>query len=197
MTAPSLISYAQTMSSTNPKRLRPARTTTAALVALAAVGLCTPHASATAKAGDATSAVSGTVTVNGTPTQIRFGYAHQVKGFFDPKKNDVEIVLSDAPLSGAALTDSFARGKLATDGKIHTFEITIDSKGTPVSTSFHHNGFTGPSPSGLDSSDVFTKKSLTAKLVDAHYKSAEEHEFFGTKYAFDVTFRLPIGPKGK
>jgi hypothetical protein len=197
MTSSTRFSYAQPMSSTKPQRTGSTRTMAAVFVALTTMGLGAPLASATAKAANAQSAASGTVTVNGTTTQIRYGYAHQVKGFFDPKKNDVEIVLSDAPLSGAALTDSFARGKLAADGKVHTFEVTIDSKGTPVSSSFHHNGFKGPSPSGLDSSDLFTKKTLTIKLVDARYKSAEDHEFFGNKYAFDVTFRLPIGPKGK
>ncbi len=166
-------------------------------MAAAAVGLLTPSAIAAPKAFEAASSASGSITVNGMTTKVRYGYAHQVKGFFDPKKNDVEIVLSDAPLLGAALTDSFARKDLADAGKIHTFEITINSKGIPVSSSFHHNGFKGPSPSGLDSSDPFTKKTFAAKRIVASFKTSAEHEFFGDTYAFDVTLSLPIGPRVK
>lgn len=185
---------------TSPKQ-HPSRSTrsVAALLALAAVGLVASPAGAAAlppKAAGATSA-GGTITVNGKITKIRYGYAHQVKGFFDPKKNDVEILLSDAPLSGAALTDSLARKDLAESGAIHTFEITLNAKGVPVSSSFHHGGFTVPSPSGLDSADVFTKRIFTSKSVDASYKSSTEHEFFGDTYAFDVTFRLAIAPRTK
>ena len=187
---------------TSPKQPRSnsARATaTVAAVAAAAVGMLASSppspAAAGPKAYEAASSASGTITVNGTTTKVQYGYAHQVKGFFDPKKNDVEILLSDAPLTGAALTDSFARKDLSDAGKIHTFEITINSKAIPVSSTFHHGGFKGPTPSGLDSSDPFTKKIFTAKRIQAKYKSAAEHEFFGDTYAFDVTFSLPIAPR--
>ena len=85
----------------------------------------------------------------------------------------------------------------AREGRIHTFEIVIDSKGAPISTSFHHRGFSGPAPSGLDSSDEFTVKTATAKLVEGRYRSVGEHEFFGDTYAFDVSFRAVVAPKGK
>lgn len=186
---------------TSPKQPRSnsARATaTVAAVAAVAVGmLASPPSPAAAapKAAETASNASGTITVNGTITKVQYGYAHQVKGFFDPKKNDVEIVLSDAPLSGAALTDSFARKDLSDAGKIHTFEITINSKAIPVSSTFHHGGFKGPTPSGLDSSDPFTKKIFTAKRIQAKYRTAAEHEFFGDTYAFDVTFSLSIAPR--
>jgi hypothetical protein len=186
------------MTSPKPPRSNSARTA-AVVVAVAAVGLLASPAGGASlppKTAGAASA-GGTITVNGKTTKIRYGYAHQVKGFFDPKKNDVEILLSDTPLSGTALTDSFARKDLADSGAIHTFEITLNAKGVPVSSSFHHGGFTVPSPSGLDSADVFTKRTFTAKSIDASYKSAAEHEFFGDTYAFDVTFRLAIAPRTK
>jgi hypothetical protein len=66
-----------------------------------------------------------------------------------------------------------------------------------VSTSFHHGGFSGPSPSGVDSSDVFTKRVLTASTIDARYASVPGHEFFGSTYSFDVSFKLPVAPKGR
>lgn len=172
-------------------------TAAAGLAALLPLSLTSSAISAAAKPAASAPIVSGTLTVNGTTTKIRYGYARLVKGFFDPKKNDVEIVLSDVPLDEATLSDSSTRDKLGHDGKLHAFEITLNASGTPVSTSFRHEGFSGPSPSGLDSSDVFAKKSITAKAVDARYTSSAEHEFFGDTYSFAVSFRLAIAPRKK
>jgi Domain of unknown function (DUF4878) len=139
----------------------------------------------------------GTLTVNGKTTKLSYAYARAVKGFFDKTKEDVEIVLSDVPLEGKALEDEFERIHMADAGKLHAFEITIDAEGKPISTSFRHNGFKGPSPSGLSSEDVFTKKTLDGKSVAGGYRSAKEKEFFGNTYAFDVTFRAEITRKAK
>jgi hypothetical protein len=115
-----------------------------------------------------------------------------VPGFFDKNTNDTLVIVSDVPLDDGALSDDFARIDLAKAGKLHAFEITIDATGTPVSTAWRHNGFDGPMPSGLSSADVFTKKALDGKIVEGSYKSAEQAEFFGNTYAFDVTFRAAI-----
>src|SRR5512140_3640725 len=139
----------------------------------------------------------GTITVNGKPTKLSFAYARAVKGFFDKTKEDVEVVLSDVPLEGKALEDQFERMHMAEAGKLHAFEITLNAEGTPISTAFRHNGFKGPSPSGLSSEDVFTKKTFDGSTVDARYKSAKTHEFFGNTYAFDVAFQTDIAHKAK
>jgi ketosteroid isomerase-like protein len=139
----------------------------------------------------------GTITVNGKTTKLSYAYARAVPGFFDKKKEDVEVILSDVPLEGKALEDQFERMHMAADGKLHTFEITVNADASPISTSFNHNGFKGPSPSGLSSDDVFTKKTFDGKTVDASYKSAKQHEFFGNTYAFDVSFRAEITRKAK
>ena len=157
------------------------------LALLAASGLA---AAPGARAADGTA--SGTVTVNGKTTKVAYAYARAVKGFFDKTKEDVEVVLSDVPLDAAALEDQFERIKLADAGKLHAFEVTINAEGSPISTAFRHNGFKGPSPSGLSSADVFTKKVFDGKTVDGAYKSAKEHEFFGNTYGFDVAFQAPI-----
>jgi hypothetical protein len=134
----------------------------------------------------------GTLTVNGKTTKLSYAYARAVEGFFDKTKEDVEVVLSDVPLEAKALEDQFERIHMADAGKLHAFEITIDADGKPISTSFRHNGFKGPSPSGLSSEDVFTKNAFDGKTVDGRYKSAKQKEFFGNTYAFDVTFRADI-----
>jgi hypothetical protein len=165
-------------------------------VVVAAFGLLT-HAALAADgkvaAALADGKAGGTLTVNGKVTKVAFAYARSVPGFFDPTKNDVEVILSDVALDAKALADSFARSDLAKDGKLHAFEMTINAAGVPVSTSWRHNGFNGPSPGGLSSDDMFTKKAFDAKIVDGGYKSAGQAEFFGNTYSFDVTFRAAIG----
>jgi hypothetical protein len=136
----------------------------------------------------------GTLTVNGKTTKVAFAYARSVPGFFDPNTKDIQVIVSDAPLPADAPADQFVRIGMAKDGKLHAFEITLNAEGTPVSTAWRHDGFKGPMPSGLSSQDVFTKKVLDGKLVEASYKSAAPAEFFDNTYSFDVTFRAPIAP---
>jgi hypothetical protein len=195
------------MSSSGPNRIAGFSATSIVVAALflGNVFVATPVASATKRkskppmttkpSSPASQSAVGTLTVNGKVSNLRYGYAQLVKGFFDPTKNDVRVFLSDIAATPALMNDNSALQKLAEEGKLHAFVITIDSTGLPVSTSFLHNGFTGPAPSGLDSSDVFTKTTFNSKLIDARYKSSETHEFFGDKYAFDVAFKLVVAPK--
>lgn len=159
----------------------------ATLVVVSAVGIT---ASPSAQAADGKA--EGTVTVNGKATKLSFAYAKAVQGFFDPTKKDVEVVLSDVPLSVKQLDDMFELMRMRDAGTLHTFEITLNSEGTPISTTWKHNGFKPPSPSGLSSADVFTKKIFDGKTVEGRYKSAKEKEFFGNTYSFDVSFRADI-----
>ena len=163
----------------------------AGLILAAGVAAIAPRAAA------ADGKAEGTLTVNGKTTKLSYAYARAVKGFFDKTKEDVEVVLSDVPLEAKTLEDQFERIHMADAGKLHAFEITIDAEGKPISTAFRHNGFKGPSPSGLSSEDVFTKKTFDGKTVDGRYKSAKQKEFFGNTYTFDVTFRADITRKAK
>src|ERR1035441_1199845 len=117
-------------------------------------------------------AAEGKRTVNGKSTDVKYAYASAGPGFFDKTKEDVTVIVSDVPLEGMALEDQFERIHMADAGKLHAFEFMIDAEGKPISTAFRHNGFKGPSPSGLSSEDVFTKKTFDGKTVDGRYKSA-------------------------
>jgi hypothetical protein len=134
----------------------------------------------------------GTLTVNGKTTTLVYAYAWAEPGFFDKTKEDVHVVLSDVRLPPKALEDEFERIHMADAGKLHAFEITIDAEGKPISTSFRDDAFKDASPSGLSSADVFTKKTFDGTTVEASYRSAKPHEFFGNTYSFDVTFRAGI-----
>jgi ketosteroid isomerase-like protein len=139
----------------------------------------------------------GTITVNGKATKLSYAYARAEPGFFDKTKEDVVVILSDVPLDAKLLRDRLELQHLADAGKLHLFEVTINAEGKPIQTAFRHNGFKGPSPSGLSSADVFTKKTFDGRTVDAAYKSAKPGEFFGNTYAFDVAFRADIEREAK
>jgi len=161
-----------------------------AAFALLTTALAATDGRADSALGDGKAA--GTLTVNGKITNVAFAYAQSVPGFFDKNTNDTEVIVSDVPLDAKALADNFARADLAGAGKLHAFEITINAAGRPISTGWRHNGFDGPVPTGLSSADVFTKTALDGKLVEGSYKSAAPGDFFGSTYAFDVTFRAII-----
>lgn len=166
------------------------RTTLAAmLVGVAAVSLLSAPVSAD---GLADGKAAGTLTVNGKVTNVAYAYARSIPGFFDKTKNDVQLIVSDVPLDAPALADEFVRADLARQGKLHAFEITIDAGGTPISTVWRHDGFKGPTPSGLSSADVFTKKTFDSKTVEGSYKSAAPGDFFDNTFAFDVSFRAAV-----
>lgn len=166
------------------------RRTALVLAALCFVATALPATDSLADPADGKA--EGTLTVNGKTTTVAYAYARSVPGFFDKSTNDTQVIVSDVPLDEKAQTDEFVRNDLADAGKLHAFEITIDATGTPISTTWRHNGFTGPTPSGLSSADLFTKKVLDSNSVEGSYKSAEVSEFFGNTYAFDVTFRAAI-----
>lgn len=162
----------------------------AGLILVSGAAVLTPRAAADGKA-------EGTITVNGKATKLSYAYARAEPGFFDQTKEDVVVILSDVPLDAKVLQDRVELQQLANAGKIHLFEITINAEGKPIQTAFRHNGFKGPSPSGLSSADVFTKKTFDRKTVDAAYKSAKPGEFFGNTYSFDVAFKADIARKAE
>jgi hypothetical protein len=149
------------------------------------------------RAAAAEGKAEGKLTVAGKSTDVKYAYASAGPGFFDKTKEDVTVIVSDVPLDAKALEDEFERIHMADAGKLHAFEITFDADAKPISTSFRHKGFTKASPSGLSSEDVFEKKTFDAKTVEGRYKSAKPHDFFGTTYAFDVSFRAEVTRKAK
>ena len=167
------------------------------VIVLACLAMLAASAARVALADSASSGLAdgkagGTLTVNGKTVKVAFAYARFVPGFHDPKVNDVEVIVSDVALDAKAQKDQFARVHLAESGKLHAFEIIVQAEGKPVSTSWFHNGFKGPSPSGLSSEDAFTKTVLDGKIIEGAYKSAKDAEFFGNVFGFDVSFRALI-----
>jgi len=166
-------------------------------VFLAGFVLAAGVAAVAPRAAAAEGKAEGKLTVAGKSTDVTYAYASARPGFFDKTKEDVTVIVSDVPLDAKALEDEFERIHMADAGKLHAFEITFDADAKPISTSFRHDGFKQASPSGLSSEDVFEKKTFDGKTVEGRYKSAKPHEFFGTTYSFDVSFKADIARKAK
>jgi hypothetical protein len=137
--------------------------------------------------------VSGSITVNGVVHEMHFGYARTIPAIFDEGASDVEVVLSDVPLNELAQTDPKERQRLVDTGSLHGIVMLTDPTRVPISTQLLDDGFVGPSPSGLDSSDVFKAELTDSQTIRATYTSSDTHEgFAGDQFAFDVSFDLFI-----
>jgi hypothetical protein len=138
----------------------------------------------------------GTLTVNGKTAKLAYAYAWAEPGFFDKKKEDVHVILSDVPLPPKALEDTFERIHMADAGTLHAMEVIFSADAKVISTSFRDKAFKA-SPSGVSSDDVFEQKTFDGKTVAGRFRSTKPHEFFGDVYSFDVTFDAPVARKAK
>jgi len=163
-------------------RLRVAITISAALTMLTGV-------SAVARAE-----VSGQFVVDGKPIKITHAYAYATKGFFDPKKQDVVVVLCDAEVAPATVHDFMARRDLSKAGKLHCIEQTIDSDKKVINYKVQHERFKMPE-SGGSTFQVFEAKTLDGKTIAGRSRTtAPQKSFDDVPYTYDVTFSLPIEP---
>src|SRR5262249_223680 len=55
----------------------------------------------------------GKLIVSGQETPLTYAYARAEKGFFDPSKEDIRVILSDVPLDDEALNDESGRNQMA------------------------------------------------------------------------------------
>jgi hypothetical protein len=139
----------------------------------------------------------GTLTVAGKAIPLTHAYALAQKGFFDAKSDDILVLLSDVPLTDAALTDPFERQKLEKAGKLHSVEAVIDAKKQPINVTVRHSAFkmtaSGGSTEDLFDATTFDGKSAAGRL---HRKSPGT-SFDDVPYTYDVTFSAPIAPRKK
>ncbi|MHB8797504.1 MAG: hypothetical protein ACYDBY_03465 [Thermoanaerobaculia bacterium] len=154
--------------------------------------LCAPPAAA------ADGKAEGTLTVASTPAKLVHAYAQAQKGFFDPEKNDVLVILSDVPLAGTALTDPFERRKMEKEGKLRSVEAVIDADGQAVNVTVRDKAFGGPPTSGASTEDVFEPKVNGGKTISGRlFRKSPGASFDDVPFTYDVTFSSPVAPRSK
>lgn len=137
----------------------------------------------------------GSLTVDGKPVVITQVYAFAQKGFFDPAKDDVVVVLCDSALTPAAVYDNFARGDLVKAGKVHCVEQTINAEKQVINYKVQHNRFGMPEGGG-STEHVFEATTFDGKTVAGKsYTKSPQKSFDDVPYSYEVTFSAGIEPK--
>jgi hypothetical protein len=136
---------------------------------------------------------NGTYTVAGKTTKLNVSYAIARKGFFDEKKEDVLIILSDVALPQAALNDQFERMHMARDGKLHAVELTVNSEKQVTSGTLLHEAFVkyqgSVSATGMHQFDA---KTFDGKTAAGKLSTSRPSDFQDIAFAYSATFEAPI-----
>jgi hypothetical protein len=115
------------------------------------------------------------------------------KGFFDEKKEDILVILSDVPLSPQALADPFERMHMAQDGKLHALELTVNSEKQVTSGTLLHQAFAAfqgsVSATGMHRFDATT---LDAKTIAGKLSTSRPSDFEKISFEYSATFEAPI-----
>ena len=132
----------------------------------------------------------GKLTVAGQTVKLTQAYAHLTKGFFDEKKDDIVVLLTDRALTDAQVRDGFALRRLSEEGKLSFVQETINSTGQIVNFTVGNRAFK-VSPSGGSTEHVFDGK-RDAKTISGKVYTKGVQEFFGSKYEYAATFNVAI-----
>jgi hypothetical protein len=148
-----------------------------------------------ARAGGAENRVEGELVVDGKPVKMTRVWAFAQKGFFDEKKQDVVVLMCDAPLAADAVHDPFARTDLVKAGKLHCVEQTIDEGGQVIHYKVQHERFGVPEGGG-STYHVFEPKTFDGKTAAGRSRTtAPQKSFDDVPYSYDITFSTSIEPR--
>jgi len=143
----------------------------------------------------AANSAKGTFTVGGKAIQITQVYAWAEKGFFDPKKDDVVVLMCDAPVPAAGVRDPFGRRDLVKAGKLHCVQQTIDAKKQVINFKVEHSSFQMPE-SGGSTEQVFEATTFDGKTIAGRAMTkSPQKSFEDIPYTYDITFSAAIEPK--
>ncbi len=139
--------------------------------------------------------VEGQMVVDGKPVAMTHVYAFAQKGFFDEKKQDVVVLMCDAPVAAALVRDPFARMDLVKAGKLHCVEQTIDEGGQVINYKVQHERFRVPEGGG-STEHVFEPKTFDGKTAAGRSRTtAPQKSWEDVPYSYDITFTVSIEPR--
>jgi hypothetical protein len=161
---------------------------------IVAAALCAPTPTFSAEG-----TVQGKFVINGKSIPLTHVYAIARPDTFHKEKEEIRVILSDAPIGEDALRHAPDQlPKLAATGKLHAVAVTIgddmfghgkSANGTEIYTVEINKGWM--STGGLDR---FEQKSLDAKTIAGHLQTKSPHTFddYRATFAYDATFNSPI-----
>ena len=136
----------------------------------------------------------GTLVVDGQSVDITQVYAYAQPGFFDKKKQDVVVLLCDAPVPGPAVRDQFARQELVDAGKLHCVQQTINTEKQVINYEVRHKRFGMPQGGG-SSYHVFEAKTFDDKTIAGRARTTSPQKSFkDVTYSYDITFSTAFKP---
>lgn len=133
---------------------------------------------------------TGQMKVDGKIVKFTNVYAYATEGFFDKTKSDTVVFLSDRPLTDAQMHDEFGVRRLATDGKLNFVRATMNPSGQMISFLVGSPAFKAI-PSGGGTEQIF-EGTVDAKTIAGKVHTKGEQQFFGTKYEYEASFKLPV-----
>ena len=140
----------------------------------------------------AQSGADGQFKVGAEAAKLTQAYAYAAEGFFDKKKDDTVLVLTDRAVPEAQIRDGFALRRLASAGKLAYVQETINAAGQIVNFALGHQGFK-VAPSGGSTEHRFEGKQ--GGTISGKVFTNGVQETFGTKYEYSAWFFAPIHPK--
>jgi hypothetical protein len=150
-------------------------------------------AAGNAAAGSLEGTASGSLTIAGKTTPLTYAYARAEKGFFDPSKEDIRVILTDVPLSDEELADESARSRLAEAGKLHSVEVVINAEKQPIAGVLRHAAFSRTqgfvSVSGMHK---FEPKTFDGRFVEGRLSTETLSEFMNVTFAYAATLRAAV-----
>jgi len=149
-------------------------------------------ASATFQPGN----VTGSFTVNGKKAVFKYAYAFLQQGSFHSERDNVYVILSDAPVTEAMLAEEFGLSKQAESGKLHAIRIEFDDKMQPGMGDLYHDGFKEMNAMSSQGPHEFVQsgsdsKKITGRLFVKPQTSDADH------WQYSADFSAPLNPKLK
>jgi len=145
-------------------------------------------------AADAEDLAKGTLVVEGKAVGITRVYAYARPGFFDKRKQDVVVLLCDAPVPAEAVRDVFGLAKLIDAGTLHCVQQTINTEKQVINYEVKHKRF-GMPEGGASSYHVFTAKTFDDRTIAGRaYTTSPQESFEKVPYSYDITFTAAFDP---
>lgn len=134
--------------------------------------------------------VTGTFSVDGKTTPLKYVYARTEGGSFDKTKQQVVVLITDQAVPVDALEDDFEVIHLANEGKVHGLALTINQEKQVISGQLFHEAFnSNVSATGMH---VFKGTIISTESVEGRLYVSGSQETFDHHWQYDATFRVSL-----